>query len=58
MTVSNTCSVVDLTIHINDPEAEQLVRLIKEHKLHPLDKHSENLSRFLIFIGKPQPTRW
>jgi len=53
MTVSNTHSVMDLAIHIDDLQAEQLVRLIKEYDLQPLDKHSENLNRFLIFIGKP-----
>ena len=49
---------MDLMMPIINPKAEQLVRLIKEHKLEPLDKHSENLTRFLIYIGKPRPTRW
>ena len=40
---------------INKPEAEQLLLLIKDYGLHPLDKHSENLNRFLMFIGEPRP---
>lgn len=32
-------------------EAAKLIRLLEEYDLHPLEKHNENLNRFLIFIG-------
>ena len=43
---------------LTTPQAEQLLQLMKEHDLNPLDKHSENLNRFLLFIGKPRSTRY
>lgn len=43
---------MDSAMRIDNPQGEQLFRLVKEHELRPLETHSENLSRFLIFIGK------
>ena len=40
----------------NNLQAEQLLLLIKDYGLHPLDKHSENLNRFLMFIGESRFT--
>lgn len=47
------CPVMDFVARINNPKADRVFQLIKEHNLRPLEKHSENLSRFLSFIGKP-----
>ena len=45
------------TSRANKPQASRLVEMIEGYGLQPLDKHTENLTRFLIFIGKPQPAR-
>ena len=47
------CPIMDPGRRINNPQVEQLGRLFKEYDLRSLDKHSENLNGFLIFIGKP-----
>jgi len=52
------CSVMDLARRINTTKAEKLVRLMKWHNLRPLGKPSENLNRFLIFIGKHPHARY
>jgi len=58
MTVSSAIlSLAKRDALLNDPQATLIIRLLEEHDLNPLEKHSENLSRFLGFIGKPSPAR-
>ena len=49
--------VMDLMMGGDNLQAEQLVWLIREYGLHPLERHSENLNRFLIFLGEPRSTQ-
>lgn len=52
------CPIMDLGRRIKNPQVEQHGGLIKEYDLRSLDKHNENINRFLTFIGKPrQPKR-
>lgn len=58
MIVSNTVLSWTWGGVLTTPQAEQILQLIKEHGLRPLDKHSENLNRFLLFIGKARSTQF
>ena len=51
------CLITVRTKHINNPPAAQLSQLLAEYNLHLLEKHSENLNRFLIFIGTSPPSQ-
>lgn len=42
---------------INPPPDNKLLKLLNEYRLRPLPKHSENLNRFLTFIGTSPPVQ-
>ena len=46
--------VVDFKMFVYKPRGEKLTKLLKEYHLLPLKQHTENLNRFLAFVGKFQ----